>query len=714
METVKKEDLIVAESLVSFVENDVLPGIGISVDHFWKALSQIRAEFMPINTALLEKRDDYRERINAWLKEHKKKGFVSKEYKLFLSSIGYIVDEPEDFSISTRDVDKEIFQNPATQIVAPLSSPRYIVSAVNGRWSSLYRALYESDIIPEDVGLEKTESLNTRRMISVIESVREFLDRVLPFVDGGHKDVKRFWIEDEKLQIQLNTGKKTELIQYQSFKGYQGDPLKPTSILFSHHGLHIELIFDSTQEIGRIDPAGIQDVVLESATTVLLDSEDSVSTVDIDDKLVIYRHWLSLMQGHLDVIVEKENGAFCRRLSADRQFLSDRGSVFSLASRGVMMLRLVGLTQRTGYVCHEQDGPVADDIVDLLVMVASALHDLRLHGDLQNTHQNSIYLVKPKLSGPEEVKYVCDIFQRLEQLFQLPENTLKLGLIDEEPRTSLNLKACLSVAQERIFALCIGDLDRSAANISQSLEMGAMLPGSELLHSNWLKSCEKRAIEVALNAGFIEHAQIVHGMWIQPEQMKQMIHEQVHKSFDGATTTWVSSPNTSTLEIMTYHFFDVCKEQKLAKERGVVREVDDILVLPILRGNEKIQEHFLMDELDHHVLVVLSYLQSWISSGVGCMTVLDVDREKIIEDKALVRLSVQLMRNWLYHQICTKAQLEAAVVRTLNSHPNSWTSELTRQAFNELIFDEDEKNYCYIDSILYEKRQQLKSQSVEN
>ena len=716
-EWTSRYDLSVAPELIDFVEKELLPGLGLLPEQFWQYLSMLQTEFFPLNDSLLKERQSYDEKINDWLKSNKQSGFTTSQYLNFLQSIGYIEAEPDDFTLPESTLDPEVQSVPGPQIVAPLNSSRYALSAVNSRWSSLYDALYDSDLIQtSNASYLQSDEIDTHRLFRVIEYSRGFLDRVLPLVDGSHKDVRCYWVENAELRIKLNTGKEAELIQPVCWQGYTGSPKKPSSLVFLHHGLYLSLEFDDQSEVGKIDPASVKDISLESSLSVLMDSEDSVASVDVGDKLQVYKNWLGLMKGNLEEIIQTPQNAYYRRISENKQFLSPEGLVVSCRSQALMMLRLVGSSVSTGMIKNQNNRYLPDEICDSLVFCTAALHDLRLDGHIKNTATDHLYFFKPKLNNPKEVQYTCSLFERIEHYLSLDINTIRLGLIDEEQRMSLNLKSCLEVAKDRIFALCVGDLDRSADCIAHSIEAGAVMPGSELLESKWLKISEKRSIDIALSVGFRGHGQIVQGMWLQPDHQSDMMNYQSGRAIEGFNATWVSSPKAAALEAMNYHFTDIIKEQQYI-ETSSIEEVDETLVLPLLRENERIQPSFLQEELDHHTQIIISYLYSWIESGIGCFIAESAEKELIIEDKALVRLSVQFLKNWLYHEVCTKDQILSSLRRVFNviqgkhvDHNDLWQQSLPYEAFMELIFSHHDFHHCYIDSILQEKRQRLKNQ----
>ncbi|NBD24955.1 malate synthase G [Paenibacillus glycinis] len=720
---VNVQRLQVDRRLFEFVEKEALPGTGVQSDAFWSGFDRLIHDLSPRNAELLQRRDKMQRQLDEWHLENRDR-FDFAAYKSFLLAIGYLEPDVEEVQISTTNVDDEVALQAGPQLVVPVNNARYALNAANARWGSLYDALYGTDAIGDEDGAGRTSGYNAVRGGNVVAFARAFLDRAIPLAQGSHADAANYAVSGGRLAVRLRSGDATGLRENGKLIGYQGTPDSPSALLFRNHGLHVEIQIDRSHPIGGADDAGIKDILMEAALTTIMDAEDSVTAVDGEDKVLVYRNWLGLMKGDLESTFLKDGKEVVRSLRAERDYLSPSGEAFSVRGRSLLFVRNVGHFMTTPAILGQDGREAYEGMMDAVITALIAKHDLLGNGKFTNSAKGSVYIVKPKMHGSEEAAFAGELFDRVEDLLGLERHTLKIGVMDEERRTSLNLKACIRSVKERVVFINTGFLDRTGDEIHTSMEAGAMIRKHEMRTARWLQSYEQSNVAVGLASGLQGIAQIGKGMWAMPDLMQEMLKLKIGHPRAGATTAWVPSPTAAVLHALHYHEVDVTAVQNRLKEAFADRR-DDMLSIPLAQ-NADWSETEIAQELDNNAQGILGYVVRWVEQGIGCSKVPDIHDVGLMEDRATLRISSQHIANWLRHGICTREQVMdtlkrmAAVVDAQNAGDAAYRpmaanfdDSIAFQAACELIFEGASQPNGYTEPILHRRRREFKAKQSD-
>ena len=712
MNTVDKNGLKVNSTLLKFINNEVIPNTNINVDNFWSKFSDVVHELSPVNKALIQKREAIQKKIDEWHKLNKGKVFDKFEYISFLKSIGYLIDEKDDFNIETSDVDKEISSIAGPQLVVPVDNARYALNAANARWGSLYNALYGTDVISGEIG----KNWDKDRAKKVINYVKNFLDERFPLQQSKWKDVSKIVVDEEKLLLFCGP-KKDFLKNNEQFIGYNGSKESPKSILILNNNLHIDIIIDTNTEVGKLDNASISDVIVESALSTIIDNEDSVAAVDAEDKVKCYRNWLGLMKGDLTSKFEKNGKKVIRKLNEDRHYISKKGKKIHLHGRALLLNRNVGHLMTNPSILLKDGSEIPEGIMDAFISALCALHDFKNN---KNSRTGSVYIVKPKMHGPEEVAYTNTLFGKVEETLKIKKYSIKVGIMDEERRTTVNLKECIRQVKKRIVFINTGFLDRTGDEMHTSFEAGPMIFKGEMKKSTWLNTYENWNVDIGLKCGFSGKAQIGKGMWAMPDQMANMMEQKIGHPKSGANCAWVPSPTAATLHSLHYHKINVFNEQEKIKSRDKAK-IENILEIPTAdRPNWSVED--INRELENNAQGILGYVVRWVEQGVGCSKVPDINNVGLMEDRATLRISSQHIANWIHHGICKKDQvmnIMKKMARTVDDQnkkdPNykkmsdDFEKSIAFSAACDLVFKGRFQPSGYTEPLLHKKRLERKS-----
>ncbi|ENX27065.1 malate synthase G [Acinetobacter sp. CIP 101966] len=712
---IQKGKLAIAKELYDFIENEALPGSGLDSETYWKNFEQVVVDLSPKNKALLAKRDDIQAKIDEW---HRNNTFELQAYKAFLTEIGYLLPEVEDFQISTENVDEEIAILAGPQLVVPVRNARYCLNAANARWGSLYDALYGFDVISEEDGAEKGKGYNPKRGEKVVAFAKNFLDETFPLAQGSHADATQYAVEANALVVTLKDGSKTTVADAAKFVGYNGEASAPTEIVFKNNGLHAIVQIDASSPIGQTDAAGVKDVVLEAAVTTIQDLEDSIAAVDAEEKVEGYRNWLGLMKGTLEESIEKNGKTVTRKLNEDRTFKNVEGGETKVHGRSLMLLRNVGHLMTNPAILVD-GAEIYEGIMDALVTPLLSFVDIKGENTIKNSRQGSMYIVKPKMHGPEEVAFAVELFERAEQALGLPAKTLKIGIMDEERRTSVNLKNCIAQAKDRTIFINTGFMDRTGDEIHTFMEAGPFVRKGEVKGQIWFPAYENRNVMIGLQAGLRGKAQIGKGMWPKPDMLLDMYKTKTEHPEAGASCAWVPSPTGAVIHAIHYHQINVAdRQQELLSTQPL--SLDDLLTPPLAKDTNWSEEEK-TKELENNCQGILGYVVRWVDLGVGCSKVPDINDVGLMEDRATLRISSQHVANWLRHGIVSREQVEevmqrmAKIVDEQNANDPLYTpmsadfaNNIAFQAASDLIFKGGEQPSGYTEPLLHAARLKLK------
>jgi len=718
---IERESLLINTNLYNFIEEEALPETGISSSSFWQGFANIINDLSKVNVDLLNERDNFQAQIDKWHQENFAGQFNFNRYKTFLKAINYLEPVTDNFSIATDNVDAELATIAGPQLVVPIMNARFALNAVNARWGSLYDALYGTDVISDEDGAKAGSSYNTIRGERVIRFAKEFLDNSIALSQGSHQQATRYYLADNKVVIQLDNGEKAHLTNADAFVGFTGTTDDIKTLVFKHNNLHIELVFDVTSVIGQSDPAGLSDVNLESALTTIMDCEDSVAAVDGEDKVLAYQNWLGLMKGTLSTQINKNGKSFTRQMNEDKKVKNLSGDEISLKARSLMFVRNVGHLMTNNAIIDNNGNEVPEGIMDAMITSLIAMHDLKANSRLSNSNEGSIYIVKPKMHGSKEVKFADTLFARVEDALSLPRNTIKMGIMDEERRTSVNLKNCIHRAKDRVVFINTGFLDRTGDEIHTSMAAGPMARKADIKLTPWIGAYENNNVDIGLACGFSQKAQIGKGMWPIPDQMANMIATKINHVEAGANTAWVPSPTAATLHALHYHRVNVFSLQTQLMQRTPA-SLDDILTIP-LAENTNWTDKEISEELDNNAQGILGYVVRWIDQGVGCSKVPDINDVGLMEDRATLRISSQHIANWLAHNICTTDQVQASLEKmakivdaqnatdpAYQAMSDNFEESIAFKAACALVFDGVNQPNGYTEPLLHQCRLEKKKQ----